>query len=46
MILIVFFIEIAFKNPDNKKDKTKCFSSCPESKISPLDKLSDYKTKM
>ena len=39
---IGYFVECDLIYPDNIKEKTKHFPFCPENKISPQEKFSDY----
>ena len=37
-----FYVECDLKNSETIKEKTKFFPCCPENKISPQDKISDF----
>ena len=43
---IGYSIEVDLNNPDNIKEKTKCFPFCPENKIIDRDKNNDYMKKI
>ena len=42
IVILVIFIKVDLRCPDNRKENTKSFPVCPENKVIPIDEDKDY----